>query len=82
MIKFSKFWKRYRTEVMHPDAHEIQVNECKAAFYGGALAIFEAILAAPDDVSEEQAADYLETLRKEIQATLEEMGRNAEKDQH
>ena len=48
----------------------------------GSLAIFQAILTAPDDVSEELGADYLETLRKEIQATLEEMGRNAEKDQH
>ena len=82
MIKFSKFWTSYRTEVMHPEAHEIQVNECKAAFYAGSLAIFQAILTAPDDVSEELGADYLETLRKEIQATLEEMGRNAEKDQH
>ena len=82
MNKFSKFWTSYRKEVMHPEAPQLQITECKAAFYGGALAIFQAILTAPDDVSEELGADYLETLRKEIQATLEEMGRNAEKDQH
>ena len=82
MNKFSKLWNRYRKDVMHPDAHERQVTECKFAFYMGSLCVFEVILAAPDDVSEELGADYLETLRKEIQATLEEMGLNAEKDQH
>ncbi len=33
--RIQSLWNRYRTEVMHPAAIDIQVLECRRAFYAG-----------------------------------------------
>jgi hypothetical protein len=60
-------WNEYRL-LINPAAGEIQVYETKAAFYGGALTLFNALLngvSAGNDFNE-QDDEMMQTLQQEF----------------
>lgn len=46
-------WVGYRLAVMSPDAPAIQLEECKMAFFAGALHLFQSIMTIMDPGDEE-----------------------------
>ena len=50
-------WLAYRLKVVPVDAPEVQVRECRLAFYAGATHLFYGILAAMDPGLEDTEAD-------------------------
>lgn len=62
-------WESYRRQVVPAGAMPIQVMVCRRAFYAGAEAFFALTLnVSGDDISDDAGAEYLETLRQELQA--------------
>lgn len=37
-------WKNYREKCIHPQAPDVQLNECKNAFFGGATVMYKLIV--------------------------------------
>ena len=58
-------WEDYRAATMPKDAPDVQVAETRQAFYAGALATFQLMIAF-SEYSEEAAAEMLDTLNEEI----------------
>jgi hypothetical protein len=62
-------WKRFRENVIHPDAREDQVREMKMAFYGGCWSAFNLFMAAADDnLSPNQSESILTIIHNELVA--------------
>ena len=61
-------WKAYRKEVMSEDASRVQVEETRNAFYAGAAMVTMTLeRVAEPDISETQAVEILESMKREIQ---------------
>lgn len=62
-------WQTYRQTVMHPEAPDLQINECQMAFYAGAAAMYSLFMRATEaELTDEEGADCLETLQTELEA--------------
>jgi hypothetical protein len=51
-------WKEYRTQVISPDAPEVQLIECKRAFFAGARSLMSSMQALID-LNEEPTEDQM-----------------------
>jgi hypothetical protein len=60
----ARSWQSYRDQVIPPNAPEIQLLECRRAFYAGAAGF----LASATRLAIADAADPVETLREELLA--------------
>lgn len=69
-------WVGYRLAVMSPDAPAIQLEECKLAFFAGALHLFQSIMTIMDPGEEPTAADLMKMSL--IHEELEKFGREFE----
>lgn len=60
----------YRAMVLHKDAPEVQIRECRLAFYAGAKHLFDSIMHTLDDDAEPTEADLerVEKIDQELQA--------------
>ena len=62
-------WRTYRDEVVPPDASAVQVEETRRAFYAGVAGMLDLMMkVSGDDVSEDEGAEYLATLQRELKA--------------
>lgn len=72
-----KGWQSYRNLVIPRDAPEIQVNECRQAFYAGAAILFHALMTALDPGDDPTTADLQRMA--DIQNELDEFGQQIDK---
>lgn len=70
-------WKSYQKLVLPADAPEIQVRECRQAFYGGAAVLFETLMMSLDSGDEPTDADMQRMV--DLQAELDEYGQQLDK---
>lgn len=70
-------WQRYRDLVIPADAPDVQIQECRQAYYAGAAVLMESIMATLDPGSEPTDAD-LERMNS-IQAELDEFGQQIDR---
>lgn len=71
-------WRTYQRDVIPPGAPAVQHEECRRAFYAGAMALFGLVTrVGADAVSEEAGAAFVEALNQELQAYGREMARLA-----
>lgn len=57
MKPIERGWQSYRRMVVPPDAPDVQVKECRQAFYAGAAILFEALMLKLDPGEEPNEAD-------------------------
>lgn len=64
----------YRVAVMSPDAPPVQLEECKLAFFAGALHLFQSIMTIMDPGAEPTDADLrkIDLIDKELRKFGEE----------
>lgn len=60
-------WQSYRAGVMPPNAHAVQLIECRRAFFAGAGHLYAALIANAD-LPEAEAMARLSTYSEELQA--------------
>lgn len=65
-------WNSYRELVLPKDAPDIQISECRQAFYAGAAILFEGLMKALDPGDEPTDADMQRMA--DIQAELDAFG--------
>lgn len=70
-------WDSYRRMVLPADASEIQLRECRQAFYAGASVLFETIMVTLDPGTEPTASDM--TRMDDIQAEVTAFGQELDK---
>ena len=71
-------WRTYQREVIPRNAPAVQHEECRRAFYAGAVALFSLVMdASADPKSEEEGARVLDQLSQELQAYARAMDRLA-----
>ena len=63
-------WHSYRKMAMPPDAPEIQIEECRLAFWAGSAILFQALLKMLDPGEEPTEADLakMDAISKELNA--------------
>ena len=66
MKTLQTLWNSYRVRVVPANAPEIQVQECRRAFYAGATALLGEMLSIPDGLTEEQEMEELMKIRQEL----------------
>jgi hypothetical protein len=66
MTRVFDVWTNYRRDVIPVDAHAVQVEECRRAFYAGAIAYYLLMMEATTPEDEEQCERNLVTLRNEL----------------
>jgi hypothetical protein len=60
-------WLTYMDQVIPRDAPQVQIQECKRAFYAGAAAMFyNSAAIGNDDVTEDRAVAHLEQVGAEL----------------
>lgn len=52
-------WVGYRIAVVPPDAPAVQLDECRMAFFGGALHLFTSLITIMDPEPQETADDMI-----------------------
>ena len=68
-------WMEYRIGVLPKTAPQVQVTECRRAFFAGAMAFFTLMNeASADPKSEEQGAAELEKLHQELMGFYANVG--------
>lgn len=62
-------WRAYEEMVVHPQAPDIQREECKLAFYAGAATLFYSIMIGLDPGTEPTDADMarMDAINKEVE---------------
>jgi hypothetical protein len=62
-------WESYQRMVLSPTAPDIQISECRLAFYAGATVLFYAIMASLDEGEEPTEADLkrMDNINEEIE---------------
>lgn len=60
-------WESYRASLMPPDAGEVQVIECRRAFYAGAVHLFGAVV-DNSNLPESEAMKRLVDFQNELAA--------------
>lgn len=73
----SNEWDSFRESVLSPHAPEVQVTEMRRAFFGGAMALFSALMTKFDEGEEETERDLLQmdAIDKELREFGERVGR-------
>ena len=79
-VAMTEGWASYREKVFPPTAPEVQVTECKLAFYAGGLTMFNAlnhrfaagVNMSADDIREVQGA--LKELRQFYEQVVKKIG--------
>lgn len=62
-------WRSYATEVLPPDASNVQREECRRAFFAGALTAFAAYVEIGDEsITEAEGLARLDALADEFSA--------------
>lgn len=61
-------WRSYLTTLIPADAPPIQREECRRAFYAGAVCMFSLTLKATEPKDETVCEDNLSALHKELEA--------------
>lgn len=62
-------WDSYKAQAMPPDAHPVQIQECRRAFYAGFWAMLNINVGVGDDaVTEAQGVFVLESVIRECRA--------------
>lgn len=59
-------WASYEAEVLPATAGEIQRTETRRGFYAGAQALLSLMVSECSDVSDEEGADVMEALHREL----------------
>jgi hypothetical protein len=71
-LPLMKAWESYESQVMPRDAGRSQRTETRRAFYAGAQALLQVVLATGEDsVTEDQGVIVLEVLRRECEAFVD-----------
>lgn len=67
-LTMQALWESYRISVIPRDAPEVQITECRRAFYGGAKGLMDAVMLALDPTREPTDADvaYMGGLQHEL----------------
>jgi len=70
-------WDSYRKTVMPQDAPDIQIRECRQAFYAGASILFQGLMTALDPGEEPTDADLqrMADIQNELDAFGQEIDR-------
>ncbi|MGH8122237.1 MAG: hypothetical protein ACREPT_05650 [Rudaea sp.] len=70
IVSIEAAWQSYRDAVIPRDAPDIQINECRLAFWGGAAVLFSAIINMLDPGAEPTDMDLLrmDAIHQEIVA--------------
>jgi hypothetical protein len=69
--RIQEAWNSYLRDVVPHDAPAVQITESKRAFFAGAQALIQAVVAiGEDDVTEDQGVEILEDCQRELQAFL------------
>ena len=66
-------WNEYREMVVADDASEVQLNETKMAFFGGAAILFQALMIGLDQGKEPTEKDM--QMMKNVIEELDEFGK-------
>jgi len=66
-------WKSYEREVVPKNATAIQREECRRAFYAGAWASFELVMAATYPTNEDDCDANLQALHDEMRAMVKDL---------
>lgn len=68
-------WQSYRSTVLPQDASEIQIRECRQAFYAGAAILFEGLMNALDPGDDPTEADLgrMAAIQNELDAFGQEI---------
>jgi hypothetical protein len=77
MKYIEKGWQSYRNMVLPSGASDVQVKECRQAFYAGAAILLESIMATLDPGTEPTEADFQRMTN--IQIELDEFGQQLDK---
>lgn len=66
----AEMWASYRRDVLPADAPDVQVLECKRAFYAGMVAVYTVLTfgVGSDSVTEEAGMEYLARLGSDLRA--------------
>lgn len=72
--RIAKAWEGYRLLVIPANASEVQVIECRRAFYGGAVSLFGAVLSGltPEQEVTEDDLQVMFDIQEEIKAYVAE----------
>ena len=62
-----ELWEGYKLKVLPPNAPEIQVSECRRAFYTGIVSMLTLVVALSNELSEEDACEALASLELECE---------------
>jgi hypothetical protein len=67
-LRILEQWNSYRKQVLPADASDVQVTECRRAFYGGAQAFYSTVMGGLGPGSEAEEADFklMEDLATEL----------------
>jgi hypothetical protein len=78
-VTMQGLWKRYTAEVLPRDAPQVQIDECRQAFYAGAFGLFNGIMHALDPGPDATDADveFMERIQLEFQQYAIEVGLRA-----
>ncbi len=66
-MSISEGWKSYRAVIVPPTAGEVQVSECRRAFYGGAAHLLGLMMAdakRPENVAVEHLTKWRDELAR------------------
>jgi len=66
-------WCIYRDAIIPSQAPPVQVEECRRAFYAGAVAMFDQILRATEPEDEDVCDARLEALRHEARSIVNDL---------
>ena len=70
-------WEDFRRTVLHPDAGEVQINECKKCFFAGAMTVMTANLTIADvNLPDAAAAAILQSMWMECTEFAESLADN------
>ena len=69
-------WEGFREDVLDPTASQVQVTEMRRAFFGGALALFSALMTKLDPGEEETERDLaqMDAIDQELRDFVSRVG--------
>lgn len=72
-------WQDYAEKNLPAEAHRVQVQETRRAFYAGAMELLSRLAELGDDsIPEDAGVEVLEATRREIEAFVRSLGTPAE----
>jgi hypothetical protein len=66
MKYLEQLWNDYQQKVVPPNASAGQIRQVRLAFYGGAIALWNILMAAPHDQSESKDMAMMKSIHTEI----------------